>query len=411
VTRFIGKLVLAIAGLFAGVIAAESMLWLAGVEYPSFQRWDAVLGWTLRPGARGYWRQEGGSLVLINNEGLHDDRDYTISKPPNTFRIAVVGNSYTEAVQVPADKNYCGRLSSELEACPRLAGRRIEVLNFGVGAYSTGQELLKLRTHVWAYSPDLVILAFMPSTDLRLNDRALADPASKRPIRPYFLHNNGRIELDNSFRQDSSAVPYHIMFRRLEYWAVDHSRIFEVIQQVRNHRNQVAAPHVEGEELGLDDAIYRPPHTPEWQEAWRLSEDLIVEMYHEVSSHHAKFLVVVLTNGIQVYPDASVRQQFMQHLGVTTLSYADDRLRTLGAREGIDVLPLTPEFQRYADQTHTVLHGFAETHNLGSGHWNAEGHRLAAALLAREICRLTVEASPQIDSERVAFSNAHVSRQ
>jgi hypothetical protein len=40
--------------------------------------------------------------------------------------------------------------------------------------------------------------------------------------------------------------------------------------------------------------------------------------------------------------------------------------------------------QSYADQNKVFLHGFGS--DLGNGHWNAEGHRLASDLIAQHMC-------------------------
>jgi hypothetical protein len=51
------------------------------------------------------------------------------------------------------------------------------------------------------------------------------------------------------------------------------------------------------------------------------------------------------------------------------------------------VLNLAPAFAQYADQHHLFLHGFSNT-QLGTGHFNREGHRYAGALIANKLCEL-----------------------
>jgi diphthamide synthase (EF-2-diphthine--ammonia ligase) len=107
-------------------------------------------------------------------------------------------------------------------------------------------------------------------------------------------------------------------------------------------------------------------------------------MRDEVKSRGVKFLVVTLSNGIQVHPDPQGRRAFMQNVGATDLFYPDQRIRALCEREGINVLTLAPVLQSYAEQQKVFLHGFDK--NIGSGHWNALGHRIAGELIARKIC-------------------------
>jgi hypothetical protein len=48
-------------------------------------------------------------------------------------------------------------------------------------------------------------------------------------------------------------------------------------------------------------------------------------------------------------------------------------------------LPLAFEMQRLAEASGAYFYGFENT-RLGIGHWNVEGHRIAAELIARKLC-------------------------
>ena len=58
-------------------------------------------------------------------------------------------------MQVPLDKTYCSVLERKLSEDNCVGEKRVEVLNFGVAGYSTGQELLLLRKDIWNYHPGL----------------------------------------------------------------------------------------------------------------------------------------------------------------------------------------------------------------------------------------------------------------
>jgi len=45
---------------------------------------------------------------------------------------------------------------------------------------------------------------------------------------------------------------------------------------------------------------------------------------------------------------------------------------------------LWPRLQEYADQNKAYLHGFAG--DIGNGHWNQLGHRIAGELIAGDLC-------------------------
>ena len=58
-------------------------------------------------------------------------------------------------------------------------------------------------------------------------------------------------------------------------------------------------------------------------------------MRNEVAAREAKFVVVTLSNAIQVDPDAPFRKELIQRLGVKDLFYPDYRIEAFGERNGI----------------------------------------------------------------------------
>ena len=137
-------------------------------------------------------------------------------------------------------------------------------------------------------------------------------------------------------------------------------------------------------EPGLDSEVFRAPLDADWQEAWRVTEGLIVEMRNEVKAKGARFLVVTGSKGIQVSPDAAQRAEYMKLLGVDTLFYPEQRIKALGEREGFEVLTLAPALLDYATRSQTFLHGSGDAR--GRGHWNETGHRIVGGLIAEKLC-------------------------
>lgn len=414
--RFAIKLALVFVSLCVGLFVAEIALRVVGYTFPTFYTPDAARGYTLQPGMRGWYRKEGESYVQINSDGLRD-REHARPKASNTFRIAVLGDSYAEALQVHVEAAFWRVLETNLRACPSVGGREVEVINFGVSGYGTAQELLTLREKVWGYSPDLVLLAVTTNNDITDNSRAL----KKTDEVPYFVFRDGRLALDDSFKTSRAFRLRSSALSRLGAWIRDSSRVVQAIHQsqyaiknylaARREKNTTASASqpaqsvnasqqaksggagvgatdhaARPDEIGIDNLIYREPLNETWQDAWRVTEGLIVEMRDEVKSHGARFVVVTLSNGIQVHPDPSAREAFMRRAGATDLLYPDKRIQSLGAREGFAVFTLAPELQAYAERNKVFLHGFGA--GLGNGHWNAEGHRLAGELLTQKLCGL-----------------------
>ena len=404
--RLFAKLFLILLGFLLGGILAEIVLRVAGYSYPEFYTLDQSRGYALRPGAEGWYRKEGEGYVRINSDGLRD-QEHSLTKPPDTIRIAVVGDSYPEALPVSFEEAFwwvMGRKVQECDASPV----KIEVLNFGVSGYGTAQELLTLREQVWKYSPDIVMLAVTTNNDITDNSRAL----KKTEEVPYFVHHDNQLTLDDSFRNSRVFRLRQSGISRFGRWLRDHSRVVQAITQghhgfkvllsswrarqsqklqpppAHTDENGGAGPKSDlisrTEELGADNLVYLEPANAVWNDAWRVTEELILEMRDEVNARGAKFVVVTLSNGPQVLPDPKLREAFKKRFGITDLFYPDDRIKSLGAREGIQVITLAPELQEFAERNSVFLHGFGE--NIGNGHWNATGHRVAGELLAKKMC-------------------------
>ena len=122
----------------SGLLLAEVALRAAGYSFPEFYATDERRGFALRPGAAGWYRKEGAAYVRVNSDGLRD-REHAREKPPDTFRVAVVGDSYAEALQVEQEAAFWAVMERRLQACAAqfAGGRRVEVINFGVSGYGT----------------------------------------------------------------------------------------------------------------------------------------------------------------------------------------------------------------------------------------------------------------------------------
>src|SRR5687767_4402443 len=260
---------------------AEIALRVVGYSYEEFYQPHPVLGYTLRQ-KEGWYRKEGRSYVRINSDGLRD-REHTKSKPAGTFRIAILGDSYSEALQVDMEESYWALLEKKLQECGAFGGRKIEINNFGVSGYGTAQELLTLRERVWDYSPDLVMLQLTTNNDISDNVRSL----KKTNRVPYFVHQDGKLVLDDSFRKRRTFLWGQTEIANFGRWLEDHSRLVQAIEKAHQRFKiwldsrrapavEPRAPVAEGaanvaptrNELGVDNVVYGEPRDTVWEDAW-----------------------------------------------------------------------------------------------------------------------------------------------
>jgi len=379
----LGRALLLVGGLLVGLVAAELALRVLGIGFPRPYYPDPYCGTILAPGFKGYWLKEGRSYIEVNSAGFRD-REHAVEKPPRTVRIAVLGDSFVEAPHVAFEDSLTARLESELQRRAPFPGYDVEVLNFGMSGHGTGQELLTLRHHVWRFEPDLVVLAFFPGNDMADNVPELAT----YKVKPFFKLEEERLVLDDSFRRHPDYLKAQRQSTRWKVRLINASRVLQVIAEFRDTRRRPREPAIPDDGPSVEEMAFVEPDRPLWKYAWALTERLLGELNREVHSRQAQFLLVTLTTGVQVHPDASLRQACRQRLKVDDLRYYERRLQSLGEREAFPVVCLSGPMRRYAEENQVYLHGFDS--NLGEGHWNQQGHRLGAELIADAICKLFV---------------------
>jgi hypothetical protein len=255
----------AAAALAAVVLMVEVALRVVGYSAPQWYQLDAELGWKLRPHRQGFHVQDGRRThVRINNAGFRD-RDRFVDKLDGVYRIAVLGDEVSEAMQVELTDTWWWRLPPLLRSCT--SRLRVEVLDFAVGGYGTAQELVTLETTAMRYQPDLVLLQFSSANDVADNSFAL----SRQKLRPFYrVDARGVPRISESFAA-SPAFERRMQTRyRLGEEIADHSRAFQLARQLA--------------ELGFigearadrDITLLGEPRGELWEEAWHVTEAEVV---------------------------------------------------------------------------------------------------------------------------------------
>ena len=374
------------------IVIGEIGLRVAGIEAPlppdpesetlAYRVDDPYRGWAPRANAVTVWAGEGERTgVQMNSSGMRD-KERTVNKPENTYRIAFLGDSFVEAIHVPLEYTAAAIMEQELAECSGLKGKNVEVLNFGVQGYGTAQELMTLRHQVWQFSPDLVLLGFYPGNDIRNNYK----PLEHDHYRPYFTRENGEWVIDDSFKNMTQLERDYYSTTRVDYlprWLLESSRILQLIRQAEAQAKQRQFER-DYEQTNIN--FYKEPPDENWEEAWKITEGLITLIRDEVQEKGVDFMVFTISDSYQVHPKPKKRQEFMEKYDIENLFYPDKRIQALGEREGFTVFRLAEPLQKVAEETGECLHGF-ENALPCEGHWNREGNRVAAELMANQICQ------------------------
>lgn len=210
--------------LFA-IVVLETAFALAGIGDQEYLKPDPEAGFVIMPEHSITFRREGFSRNHFNKFGMAD-RQRNKAKEPGTFRIAVLGDSIIEALQVERSQSACALLERSLN--DHFEGKRkIEVLNFAVSAYNIGQMYVRLKTLVFDFQPDLVVLFVRHHSTYDVIPQANEPfPKGARPC--FFVGEGGKLVEDRTaFKQWARSGPGKRVYAFS--WLREHSRIWGVI--------------------------------------------------------------------------------------------------------------------------------------------------------------------------------------
>jgi acetyltransferase AlgX (SGNH hydrolase-like protein) len=342
---------------------------------------DPRLGWAKPPLAAGWLhRPEYHVHLEINSHGLRGpDRDY--GKPPDTHRILLLGDSFTEGFAVREEATVRAGLESILR---RSGCGAWEVINAGTMGYGTDQEYLFFHEEGRRYQPDIVVLLFFYND---LNGNLATDG------KPYFTVEEDRLVLHGSPMSAPRAGewtrrPEPRPLRIRPWFGSMALRLLSdrtAQGNPRLHRLLARAGLVEPartQELPADFWPFGPGHRDEVAEMWRRTEAILSALRADVESSAARFAVFYVPDETEI--DSRVAELTRQRYGMGPRWWRAgrvfDRLRGFGVDR--DITLLDPRFAFQDARRHGIQAYFPE-----DGHWTEEGNRVAAEFLARALRR------------------------
>jgi hypothetical protein len=165
--------------LVAAVAILEVSFAMAGLGEQEYLKPDQSFGYDLIPSKFVTWRKEGFARLHINSHGMQDV-ERALVKPAGTKRIAVLGDSFVEAMQVDRSRNFCNIVERQLNAAD--GTQKWEVLNFGVSNASLSQMYLRLKEKVSKFSPDVVAIEYPVDATYQFIPDQSATFLAARPI-------------------------------------------------------------------------------------------------------------------------------------------------------------------------------------------------------------------------------------
>lgn len=374
-TRWLGNLAVMAFGLILGLVLLEGGVRLAGFR-PSSSIPDRNLGHRYRANATYlHVGEEGRSQGRFNAAGWRD-ADHAEAKPAGTTRILVLGDSYVSAFQVPLDSAFHRKLEGLLNA-RALPGHRFEVVALGQDGNGTTSEWLTYRHWGVRYDPDVVAVAFVQN-----------DPADNwKPValdkkRPFLVEDADSLRLDLSFADDPGFRKWERPNPLRRYSSL-YAAAGGAAAKLRGRK--VPPRVIDGE---VQDGYYRSWNfdrrvLPDTLTPFRITEKIYARFAREVAADGRRFVVFHVGFGQQEHrPNRDSLRAADPHFDENKSALW---LMSVGERNGFPVVPLSPVFRAASDASGGRPLWFGN--NGLFGHWNAEGHDLAARAMARYFAR------------------------
>jgi hypothetical protein len=345
----------------------------------SIIRFDPWLGWVKPPRTEAWLhRPEYHVHLEINSHGLRGpDRDYP--KPPGTRRILLLGDSFTEGFTVGEEATTRAVLESTLRGS---GCGEWEVINAGTMGYGTDQEYLFYDREGRRYAPDIVVVLFFYND---LNGNLASD------AKPWFTAEGDRLTLRGSPvaspREGEWMRRPEPRRQKVRPWRGSMAlRLLGDRAQSGNpplHRFLARTGLVEASravELPADFWPFGPGHRQEVAEMWRRTEAILVALRAEVEATPARFAVFYVPDETEI--DDRVAELTRQRYGMGPRWWRSGRVfdRLHGISVARDFALFDPRFAFLQAKRRGVQPYFPE-----DGHWNEDGHRLAAEVLARAL--------------------------
>lgn len=342
---------------------------------------------TLKPNQQFYWIKDCfKNLVKTNSLGFHDF-EFNEEKANGIFRIAIVGDSYVEALQVPREKSFHNLLENKLNQEAN-GSRKFEVYAFGHSGNGTLLNYFYVKNYGLKHKPDLVIDAFLIGNDFRDDSYKLTQKYVEQTgdtivyQHPFpIFDNKGNIDfgaVKNEFLKIEESP--RSLIRNIASKSVFAVWLYQKYQLVKANpysqkKSEIKQKNAKSEgvidEIPVDYQVFLKDYPDIWNNSWKIEKQLIETMKKMAEENNSRFIVVSLTEGFRIHNNLDLNKEYSPY--VFELDKPERLLKEITDELKIPYLALTPIFIERAIENANIQTTFP-----CDGHWNEIGHQWAA---------------------------------
>ena len=264
------------------------------------------------------------------------DTEHALAKPAGSFRIVAVGDSFTYGAAAPFAQTYLAQLETILNG--RGASHpSVEIVKLGIVRYFPEPERLVLEHYGLPYSPDLILVGFVPND---IMDTAMGIDAIQT-------------DADGRLRTRESKELGTVSMFLFEYSHVFRIVLSRYVASLLQRRTPIHA-----EEIYRADGFH--------EKDWRRVDDVFGRMRDAANRAGAKLALIYIP---------------MLEAWAPRHAYPSERLATWSAHHGVAFIDTLPPLRAAS------LAG-APVYYVKDGHCTPEGYAIIARTVAAELSRL-----------------------
>lgn len=317
-----------IIGLVGTLLIVEIYITFAGISKTNWTIIDPVVGKTNKPDTDIIYFSEGFYMGRINNYGYLGN-EYKPLKDKDEFRVALIGDSFVEGMQVFTRHHFMSLIENKLN---KEGVDKVHVLNFGKGIFDFNDMYCYYKNFVEQYNPDLIYL-FVAAKDFI---------ESKKEIMPEVVLKGDSLEIQFDFLHGSEYKKY---------------KNFNILMKSSIGRLAFNCYKMMDNAMPILFGKFYPMTKSDWKmdyESLRLSE--IQKKIFEEFRQSNKFVIVYL-------------EAFPNHLNQEITN-------------DVEVLELAPVFDKMKEEGTDPFYWKATNK---FGHINHEGHKVVADFLSADL--------------------------
>jgi len=273
--------------------------------------------------------------------------------------VAVLGDSFVEFGH-HEDDTFASRLA---------VLSRMNVRNLGIGGHGPSQYVRVLKRYGLTPKPRFVLFCFFEGNDM--NDIRNYQKWKETKVHPY------AISTGNNFVQRYIMALKDVMYEPLVLIFGEHSQSppgnlvtikvgDSTIKTAISYKNETRTPD---ELLKLNE--------------WNILRELLGEFKSIAEENNIVPIVLFLPTKAHIYAEYSTSESetnwmTIRDQQIAVKDYVETAVEALCREAGIELISLTPTFERAASQGEFLYYSF-------DTHWNPEGRQLAASVVAQRL--------------------------